>query len=60
MPTWDQFMVPVLRVLTDGQVRRRRELYSLVADAEQLTETRAETTFGWSSQATELNRTSFR
>ena len=38
MPTWDQFMAPVLRVLLDGQVRRRRELYGMVAEAEKLTE----------------------
>ena len=31
LPTWDQFMVPILRVLSDGQVRNRRELYDLVA-----------------------------
>ena len=31
LPTWDQFMVPVLRVLSDGQVLNRRELYDSVA-----------------------------
>lgn len=31
-------MAPVRQVLTDGRVRRRRELYALVADAERLTE----------------------
>lgn len=38
VPTWDQFMAPVLRVLLDGQVRKSRELYALVADAVGLTE----------------------
>lgn len=38
MPTWDQFMAPVLRVLRDGQVRRRRELYGIVADEERLSD----------------------
>ncbi|NNN13007.1 MAG: restriction endonuclease [Acidimicrobiaceae bacterium] len=31
LPTWHQFMVPILRVLSDGKVRDRRELYDLVA-----------------------------
>lgn len=31
VPTWQEFMVPTLQVLGDGQVRRLRELYSLVA-----------------------------
>ena len=30
MPTWDQFMVPVLEVLADGETRRLRDLYGLV------------------------------
>lgn len=33
VPTWDQFMAPVLRILLDGQVRRSRELHVVVADA---------------------------
>lgn len=37
MPTWDQFMAPVLRVLLDGQTYRSRQLYDIVADATQLT-----------------------
>ena len=36
MPTWDQFMAPMLRVLSDGATRRLRELRELVA-AEALT-----------------------
>ncbi len=44
MPTWDQFMAPVLNALLDGEVRRRRELYELLADTLRLTsEERAET-----------------
>jgi restriction system protein len=43
LPTWQQFMVPVLRVLSDGEVRSRRELYDLVARETHLTdEQRAE------------------
>lgn len=43
MPTWDQFMVPVLEVLSDGETRRLRDLYGLVADHVGLTaEERAE------------------
>lgn len=38
IPRWDQFMVPVLRSLLDGQTRGRRELHTLIADAERLTE----------------------
>lgn len=38
MPTWDQFMAPVLRVLRDGQVRRRREIAELVAEDVELTD----------------------
>jgi restriction system protein len=32
MPTWEQFMVPALRVLADGQIRSRRELFTRVAE----------------------------
>ncbi len=43
MPTWDQFMIPVLRVLSGGKVRDRREMYDLVAQHTRLTdEQRAE------------------
>lgn len=38
VPTWDEFMIPVLRVLLDGEVRKRRDLYVMVAEAETLTE----------------------
>ena len=38
MPTWQQFMAPVLRVLLDGRPIRRRELYELVADAVRISE----------------------
>lgn len=31
LPTWDQFMVPTLKVLSDGKIPSRRELYDLVA-----------------------------
>jgi restriction system protein len=38
MLTWEQFMAPVLRALTDGQTRRFRELAGLVATQVGLTE----------------------
>lgn len=38
MPTWQQFLVPVLEVLLDGQTRRLRDLYGLVADHVALTD----------------------
>ena len=37
MPSWDQCMVPVLRVLGDGVSRQRRELFELAADDVNLT-----------------------
>jgi restriction system protein len=42
MPTWDQFMAPVFGALVDGQVRRRPELYEMVASAVGLTDQRRE------------------
>lgn len=38
MPTWQQFLVPVLEMLLDGQTRRLRDLYGLVADHVGLTD----------------------
>jgi restriction system protein len=38
MPTWEEFMIPTLRVLSDGEVRSRRGLCTLVASAVGLTE----------------------
>jgi restriction system protein len=44
MPTWEEFVRPVLEVLSDGSVRRRRELHDLTVDRLRLTpEQRAET-----------------
>ena len=37
MPTWEQFLVPVLKVLNDGRERSRREMNTEVADAVGLT-----------------------
>ncbi|GAA3587240.1 restriction endonuclease [Klugiella xanthotipulae] len=37
MPTWEWFMTPTLRVLSDGVVRHWREFQPLVADAAKLT-----------------------
>jgi restriction system protein len=38
MPTWDQFMIPVLTALSDDHTRGRRELYDLVAELVHLTD----------------------
>jgi len=38
MPTWDQFMAPVLTVMSDGAVRGIREIRASTAQAERLTE----------------------
>ena len=43
MPPWEGFVLPILQVLADGSVRRRRELHDLAADRLALTpEQRAE------------------
>ncbi|AZQ77831.1 restriction endonuclease [Flaviflexus ciconiae] len=43
MPNWEGFMIPTLRVLSDGVIRHRREFQPLVADEVGLTdEQRAE------------------
>lgn len=33
VPSWEQFMVPLLRVMLDGQIYKRRDLYPVVASA---------------------------
>ncbi|MCT2176281.1 restriction endonuclease [Brachybacterium muris] len=38
-PTWDQYMIPTLHVLMDGQVQRAREVVARAADLLQLSET---------------------
>jgi restriction system protein len=38
-PTWDQYMIPSLHVLVDGQMRRTREIVARAADLLQLSET---------------------
>lgn len=38
MPSWDQFMGPVLRILTDGGMRQRRDLHAQLADDMLLTQ----------------------
>jgi restriction system protein len=42
MPTWDQFMVPVLQLMSDGTVRGIREIRTSTARAERLTEAQLE------------------
>lgn len=37
MPTWEEFMVPTLRVMSDGTLRHWREFQPLVADEANLT-----------------------
>lgn len=32
IPTWDEFMAPSLRVLSDGQTHRAREICNAAAD----------------------------
>lgn len=62
MPTWEGFLVPVLHVLADGEVRGRREMSDLVANhvglsAEQRTEMlesgqpKADNRVGWALSA---------
>ncbi len=31
-PTWEQYMIPTLRALSDGVVRQRREVYEAAAE----------------------------
>lgn len=38
MPTWEEFMIPTLRVMSDGVTRHWREFQPLVANAAHLTE----------------------
>ena len=38
-PTWDQYMIPSLHALVDGQMRRTREIVAGAADLLQLSET---------------------
>lgn len=38
MPTWEEFMAPILRVMSDGVVRHRRDLSPLVAKDVSLSE----------------------
>ena len=66
MPTWEGFLVPVLQVLSDGQVRGRREMSDLVTNhvglsAEQRTEMlesgqpKADNRVGWALSALALS-----
>lgn len=55
MPTWEEFMIPILRVLSDGQTRSRREIRPLVANEARLTEEQRDETLA-SGQPTHENR----
>lgn len=32
VPTWEEFMIPVLRVLSDGVIRQKKELAGMTAE----------------------------
>lgn len=55
IPTWEAFMVPTLRVLSDGVVRTRRDLRPLVGRECRLTEAQMQETLA-SGQPTYENR----
>lgn len=55
IPTWDQFMAPCLRVLTDGQSHRARDLAEAAADALGITAAQREELIP-SGQARYMNR----
>jgi restriction system protein len=55
MPTWEAFMAPTLRVLSDGVVRARRDIRPLVARESGLTEAQMSETLA-SGQPTFENR----
>lgn len=66
MPTWEEFLVPVLQVLSDGRLRGRREMSELVAEhvglsAEQRAEIlasgqpKADNRVGWALSALALS-----
>ena len=55
MPTWEAFMIPTLRVLSDGVVRTRRDIRPLVARESGLTEAQTRETLA-SGQPTHDNR----
>ena len=38
VPTWEEFMTPTLRVLSDGHTRNRRDMYPLAAREVRLSE----------------------
>lgn len=42
MPGWEEFIIPTLRVMNDGETRTRRELHPLVADNTGLNEEQRE------------------
>ena len=66
MPTWEEFLVPVLQVLSDGQQRGRREMFHLAAAQVGLTDqqlsevlasgqTKANNRIGWALSALALS-----
>lgn len=53
--TWDEYLIPCLSVLADGEIRRRRDVVAAAADYMELSdEERAETIS--SGEARYLNR----
>lgn len=55
MPTWEAFMTPTLQVMSDGAVRTRRDLHSLVAKSAHLTDAQIKEALS-SGQLTHENR----
>lgn len=56
MPTWEGFMIPVLRVMSDGAVRHLREVHPLVADDIGLTGVQREEMLPSGNQPKYVNR----
>lgn len=45
VPTWDQYMAPSLRVLSDGEVHRTRQIVEAAADLLGLTDDQRQISF---------------
>lgn len=58
VPTWDKFMIPALQVLSDGSIRRRREVIRRSADILGISEADREENLQ-SGQARYINRGSW-
>lgn len=56
MPNWEGFMLPTLKVMSDGQIRHKRELQPLVADEINLTDQQRNDMLPSGNQLRWLNR----